>query len=343
MAILAGDSLLTLAFQVLAQLMRRTTRKTRLIAELAVASGTVGGMIGGQVADLEGEGKPPGAELLETIHRAKTGALLRASLRMGAHVAGASDTQYAALSCYGEHVGLAFQIVDDILDVEESSEALGKTAGKDAAQHKITFPAVYGLETSRRMAQEECERAHAVLAPFGDRAQPLARTGRPDRSPQIMKTRLDRLMVDRGLAESREKAQALIMAGEVRVDGQKAAKPGHAVEDDCTVEVLSRPPYVSRGGFKLAGALRHFATRRDRQSLPGYRLVHRRLHRCPAAGRSGARACRGLRRRTTRLEAAHGPASGGARRHQRALAHLRRHRRTGGLPVLRCQLHFRDA
>ena len=173
MAILAGDSLLTLAFQVLAQLDAPDHTKTRLIAELAVASGTVGGMIGGQVADLEGEGKPPGAELLETIHRAKTGALLRASLRMGAHAAGASDTQYAALSCYGEHVGLAFQIVDDILDVEESSEALGKTAGKDAAQHKITFPAVYGLETSRRMAQEECERAHAVLAPFGDRAQRL--------------------------------------------------------------------------------------------------------------------------------------------------------------------------
>jgi geranylgeranyl pyrophosphate synthase len=92
---------------------------------------------------------------------------------MGAHAAGASETQYEALSCYGEHVGLAFQIVDDILDVEESSEALGKTAGKDAAQHKITFPAVYGLEASRRMAQEECERAHAVLTPFGDRAQRL--------------------------------------------------------------------------------------------------------------------------------------------------------------------------
>jgi geranylgeranyl diphosphate synthase type II len=173
MAILAGDSLLTLAFQVLAQLDAPDQTKTRLVTELAVASGTVGGMIGGQVEDLEGEGKPPGAELLETIHRAKTGALLRASLRMGAHVAGASDTQYAALSSYGEHVGLAFQIVDDILDVEESSEALGKTAGKDAAQHKITFPAVYGLETSRHMAQKECERAHTVLAPFDDRASRL--------------------------------------------------------------------------------------------------------------------------------------------------------------------------
>src|ERR1035437_4416710 len=130
-------------------------------------------MVGGQVADLEGEGKPPDAQLLETIHRAKTGALLRALLRMGAISAGApaqNDTQYEALSSYGEHIGLAFQIVDDILDVEESSEALGKTAGKDAAQHKITFPAVYGLPASRRMAQEECEHAHAVLEPFGDRA-----------------------------------------------------------------------------------------------------------------------------------------------------------------------------
>jgi geranylgeranyl diphosphate synthase, type II len=173
MAILAGDALLTLAFQVLAQLETTDVRKAGIIAELACASGTVGGMIGGQVADLEGEGKPPDAQLLESIHRAKTGALLRASLRMGAIFAGAAPEQYAALSCYGEHVGLAFQIVDDILDVEESSEALGKTAGKDAAQHKITFPAVYGLETSRRMAEEECVRAHQVLEPFGDRAARL--------------------------------------------------------------------------------------------------------------------------------------------------------------------------
>jgi geranylgeranyl diphosphate synthase type II len=170
MAILAGDALLTLAFQVLAELPIAGDRRARLVAELSTAAGTVGGMIGGQVADLEGEGKPPDAALLETIHRAKTGALLRASLRIGAIYAGATDQQYSALSCYGEHVGLAFQIVDDILDVEESSEALGKTAGKDAQQHKITFPAVYGLEVSRRMAEEECRHAHDALAPFGDRA-----------------------------------------------------------------------------------------------------------------------------------------------------------------------------
>jgi geranylgeranyl diphosphate synthase type II len=99
MAILAGDSLLTAAFQVLAELDAAADRKVRLIAELSVASGTVAGMIGGQVADLEGEGKPPDAQLLETIHRAKTGALLRASLRMGAIYAGANDQQYHALSC----------------------------------------------------------------------------------------------------------------------------------------------------------------------------------------------------------------------------------------------------
>jgi geranylgeranyl diphosphate synthase, type II len=170
MAILAGDALLTLAFEVLAKLNAAPERRAGLVAELATASGTVGGMIGGQVADLEGEGQPPDAQLLETIHRAKTGALLRASLRMGAVYAGASEAQYAALSCYGEHMGLAFQIVDDILDVEASSEELGKTAGKDAAQQKITFPAVYGLAASHEMAREECERAHAALAAFGDRA-----------------------------------------------------------------------------------------------------------------------------------------------------------------------------
>jgi geranylgeranyl diphosphate synthase type II len=171
MAILAGDALLTLAFEVLAKVKHATTdQRSRMIAELAAASGTVGGMIGGQVADLEGEGKPPEAQLLETIHRAKTGALLRASVRMGAIYANASEPQIDALSCYGEHIGLAFQIVDDILDVEESSEALGKTAGKDATQGKITFPAVYGLERSREMAKHECEQAHRVVEPFGARA-----------------------------------------------------------------------------------------------------------------------------------------------------------------------------
>jgi len=173
MAILAGDALLTLAFQVLAQLEAPPDRRARMIAELATAAGTVGGMIGGQVADLEGAGEPPTATLLETIHRAKTGALLRASVRLGAIIAGANDAEYEALSCFGEHVGLAFQIVDDILDVEESSAALGKTSGKDVQQQKITFPAVYGLETSRQMAEAECARAHLVLESFGEQAAGL--------------------------------------------------------------------------------------------------------------------------------------------------------------------------
>ena len=170
MAILAGDALLTRAFQVLGALDAPAERKARLLTELAVASGTAGGMIGGQVADLEGEGQLPTAELLESIHRAKTGALLRASLRMGAIFAAASEEQYTQLSCYGEHMGLAFQIVDDLLDVEESSATLGKTAGKDAQQHKITFPAVYGLERSHQMAEQECALAHRALGCFGERA-----------------------------------------------------------------------------------------------------------------------------------------------------------------------------
>jgi geranylgeranyl diphosphate synthase type II len=174
MAILAGDALLTLAFQALAQIGGSLgERKARLVEELATAAGTVGGMIGGQVTDLEGEGQPPTPELLERIHRAKTGALLAASVRMGALCAGAGDGQLEALTRYGRHIGLAFQIVDDILDVEQPSEALGKTAGKDAAQHKITFPAVYGLEESHRMAEREREQSHRALEPFGARAQRL--------------------------------------------------------------------------------------------------------------------------------------------------------------------------
>lgn len=163
-AILTGDALLTLAFEVL---------PPALAGELARAAGTVGGMIAGQVFDLEGEGKTPTPELLESIHRAKTGALLKASVRMGALVAGAAQSELDALTCYGRHVGLAFQIVDDVLDVEQSSEALGKTAGKDAEQQKITFPAVYGVEASKRMAEQERQGAHRALEILGPRAARL--------------------------------------------------------------------------------------------------------------------------------------------------------------------------
>lgn len=168
MAILAGDALLTHAFVVLG-----AVGDARLVSELATASGTVGGMIAGQVHDIEGERQPPTAELLERIHRAKTGALLRASVRMGAIYAGATDAQLNALSRYGEHIGLAFQIVDDLLDVLQTSEQLGKTAGKDAEQQKITFPAVYGLDASRRMAEQERASAHACLEGFGSGAARL--------------------------------------------------------------------------------------------------------------------------------------------------------------------------
>ena len=170
MAILAGDALLTLAFYILPRLKMPADRCLALVQELATASGTVRGMIGGQVHDIEGEGQEPTVELLDSIHRAKTGALLRASVRMGAICAGATREQYELLSRYGEHVGLAFQIIDDVLDVEQPSAALGKTAGKDAVQGKITFPAVYGLEQSRRMADAELGRAHECLDSLGERA-----------------------------------------------------------------------------------------------------------------------------------------------------------------------------
>jgi geranylgeranyl diphosphate synthase, type II len=174
LAILAGDALCTLAFEVLSRVPHISTeRKTLLVQELAHASGTVRGMIAGQVHDIEGEGQQPTPALLEAIHRAKTGALLRASVRMGAIYAGATDDELAALTGFGEHIGLAFQIVDDILDVEQTSEKLGKTAGKDQAQQKITFPSVYGLERSREMAEEHGRAAHRRLASFGERADRL--------------------------------------------------------------------------------------------------------------------------------------------------------------------------
>ena len=174
LAILAGDALCTLAFEVLSRLREiGAERKVKLIEELGRASGTVGGMIAGQVHDIEGEGRTPSAPLLEQIHRAKTGALLRASVRIGAIYGGATPEELESLTDYGERVGLAFQIVDDILDVEQTSEKLGKTAGKDQEQQKITFPAVFGLERSRQMAEQERLNAHAALQNFDDRADRL--------------------------------------------------------------------------------------------------------------------------------------------------------------------------
>lgn len=173
MAILAGDALLTLAFQVLARAACPGPARAQLVEEISRAAGTPGGMIAGQVEDLEGEGKPPTPERLETIHRAKTGALLTASVRMGAICAGARPEQLEALTRYGRHVGLAFQIVDDLLDVEQSSETLGKTAGKDAKQKKITFPAVYGLLASHRMAEQEVSAALRQIEGFGERSRRL--------------------------------------------------------------------------------------------------------------------------------------------------------------------------
>jgi geranylgeranyl diphosphate synthase, type II len=173
-AILAGDALCTFAFELLARLSDvEADRKIRIIEELAKASGTVGGMIAGQVHDIEGERQVPSAPLLDKIHKAKTGALLRGSVRIGALYGGATAGELDALSKYGEHVGLAFQIVDDILDVEQTSEKLGKTAGKDEAQEKVTFPAVYGLSRSREMAEEQRVAAHMALERFGERAERL--------------------------------------------------------------------------------------------------------------------------------------------------------------------------
>jgi geranylgeranyl diphosphate synthase type II len=173
MAILAGDSLLTLAFRVLSQLQVAEQRRNALVAELSSAAGTVDGMIGGQVADLEAEGKPVEEEHLRYIHRAKTGAMIRAAVRMGAVYCGAPPREFEALSVYGEQIGLAFQIVDDILDVEGTPESLGKTPGKDVQQQKATFPALFGVVESRRQAAEHLDAARAALEMFGDRARRL--------------------------------------------------------------------------------------------------------------------------------------------------------------------------
>jgi geranylgeranyl diphosphate synthase type II len=172
-AILAGDALLTLAFETIAAAPVSAERRVAVVAEIASAAGTVNGMVGGQVADLEAEGKKVGAEMLEYIDRSKTAALIRASVTSGALCTGASPEDVARLRRFGETIGWAFQVTDDILDVEESSAALGKTAGKDVAQQKATYPAVFGLERSHQIAEELATKAIAELQVYGDRAERL--------------------------------------------------------------------------------------------------------------------------------------------------------------------------
>lgn len=169
-AILAGDALLTLAFETLACAPVVSDRRVAMIGEISGAAGTVNGMVGGQVADLEAEGKQVGPETLEYIHRSKTAALIRASVTSGALCAGASTDDVNRLRRFGETIGWAFQVTDDILDVEESSAALGKTAGKDIAQQKATYPAVFGLERSHAIAKELATKAIDELKHFGERA-----------------------------------------------------------------------------------------------------------------------------------------------------------------------------
>jgi geranylgeranyl diphosphate synthase type II len=169
-AILAGDALVTLAFQVLAEAPIEAARRVAVLREIAYATGTVNGMVGGQVADLEAEGKPIEPATLEYIHRSKTAALIRASLATGALCAGAPEDDLARIRRFGENIGWAFQVVDDILDVEESSAALGKTAGKDESQRKATYPALYGLEKSHEIATDLEHRAISELEFYGERA-----------------------------------------------------------------------------------------------------------------------------------------------------------------------------
>ena len=172
-AILAGDGLLTLAFQIIGESSTSAERTLAILQEVSSAAGTVKGMVGGQVADLESEGKRIEPQTLEYIHRSKTAALIRASVSAGAISACAGNTDVARLRSFGETIGWAFQVTDDILDVEESSAALGKTAGKDIAQQKATYPAVFGVAQSHEIAAKLAHDAIAQLDSFGQRASRL--------------------------------------------------------------------------------------------------------------------------------------------------------------------------
>jgi len=177
-AILAGDALQTRAFEVLAGLDAPPAATVQIIGLIANAVGTVDGMIGGQVLDIESEHLKPTPELVNAIHRAKTGALIRVSVVAGGVFAGATPDDVARLTLFGSKAGLAFQIVDDVLDLTVDSAQLGKTAGKDEATEKATWPAVFGIEQSRADAARLIDEAFAALDAYGSRADGLKAVAR---------------------------------------------------------------------------------------------------------------------------------------------------------------------
>jgi geranylgeranyl diphosphate synthase type II len=172
-AILAGDALQTQAYEVLARLLCPAEARVRIIEEIARGTGTIEGMIGGQVVDLEAEHRKPDLGTVEYIHRSKTAALITASVVSGGLYAGANEETVEKLRCFGKSIGLAFQIVDDVLDVTQTSEQLGKTAGKDTAAEKATYPALFGVEESLKKADALVDKALASLESFGTRAETL--------------------------------------------------------------------------------------------------------------------------------------------------------------------------
>jgi geranylgeranyl diphosphate synthase type II len=177
-AILAGDALQTQAYEVLSRLRCSAEFRVRVIEEIARGTGTIEGMIGGQVVDLEAEHSQPDLATLEYIHRSKTAALISASVVSGGLYAGADDEAVGALRGFGQSIGLAFQIVDDVLDVTQTSEQLGKTAGKDTAAEKATYPALFGVDESLRKAGVLVNSALVSLDGFGERAEALKELAR---------------------------------------------------------------------------------------------------------------------------------------------------------------------
>lgn len=173
LAILAGDALLTLAFDIVASAGSiRTERRALVLTELARANGWLG-MVGGQAADIEGEGAVPSVEAVEFIHLRKTAMPIAAAVRIGGIAAGAPPGTLEGLSAYGRAIGLAFQITDDILDIDGTAEAMGKAVGKDLARGKMTYPGVVGIEAARARVSDLVDGAVCALAPFGERAWAL--------------------------------------------------------------------------------------------------------------------------------------------------------------------------
>jgi hypothetical protein len=231
-------------------------RRVRAVYEIAKGAGCRG-MIAGQIADIEAENKQCTKEILDYIHLNKTAALIKAAVRAGAHLGGADKKTLEDLDEYAENLGLAYQIVDDILDVSGNEKEIGKNIGSDEAKKKATYPCRYGLEESRQKVRELTENAKTAREPYYDNAEFFVKLADELAKRVNYEGKTDIVLVTEAFPVEGTRKRA-VMAGIVYVDGQRVDKAGTGIREDAEIGVKEDTPLCQRGGLKLEKAIRSF-------------------------------------------------------------------------------------